>query len=513
MRKNDKWLAAFVISFSVIVVKFFKPAITANEYVYLINPKKLIEPDFLVNDWTFSNLITSHFIYDLFVCPLFLFFEPLTIALILRIFLWILILWALIKLIKKLGFEYWEFFFGFLIWILGTQSYAADEWIFNGAESKCVAYFFLFISLYFLFKKKIVTAALFAGISICFHILVGGWGALGISIAVIFSIKEYSFKEIIFFFMILFLTSLPGTLPSFLSLMGGGQGLSDEVYRINLLRNPHHLDPQYFMSWDKWIWMTLTYLLTLYFIHKIIDKNHRTKLSVFLTTLMIVFLIGIFFKLFDNYSFLIFYPFRLGPLFLAIFFSLGAVRFLHLYLTTKTLLIRSISILTLCLLIVYISAFNMPNKILKSSYHFLKSWKSYTQNTHRNDFDEMMSWVKKNTHQNSVFVAPPWRTDFWLKAERAMVVNFKSMPVSIKSLEWYSRMVALNGGKKIENKGFKILNELEKNYPELTSDQLRKIQNDYGAQFYLNTKQRPDLSHFLVHSNQSFYIYDIDLIK
>jgi hypothetical protein len=98
--------------------------------------------------------------------------------------------------------------------------------------------------------------------------------------------------------------------------------------------------------------------------------------------------------------------------------------------------------------------------------------------------------------------------DFWIEAERAEVVNFKRNPHNVLAIEWYNRYLALNGGP-FHGVGFSTCNEIKRNFPMLSIEQLEEIRKRYGGSYYLTRCARSDLSAQLAHENGSYYLYGL----
>jgi len=67
--------AAFI--FLMVSTQNFLPVLGENEAVYLVGPKKWLDPTFLANDWIWQKRQYSHFVFELLVSPFSLFLSPL----------------------------------------------------------------------------------------------------------------------------------------------------------------------------------------------------------------------------------------------------------------------------------------------------------------------------------------------------------------------------------------------------------------------------------------------------
>jgi hypothetical protein len=133
-----------------------------------------------------------------------------------------------------------------------------------------------------------------------------------------------------------------------------------------------------------------------------------------------------------------------------------------------------------------------------------KEWYTFVLGEEASDQYEMEQWVRAHTPEDSVFITPPWERSFQLKAQRAQFVNF-SMPVSERLFEWKVRFEALNRGP-LKTVGRELWLEIKKNYPDLTSDELRRIKERYRVDYVL-MPAGSQLGLELVHENGSYKLY------
>ena len=68
---------------------------------------------------------------------------------------------------------------------LGPQCFFAGEWIVNSFEPKAIAYVFVFAGLWFWLRQRFAHAGLALALASYFHILVGGWIALAVAVAIV----------------------------------------------------------------------------------------------------------------------------------------------------------------------------------------------------------------------------------------------------------------------------------------------------------------------------------------
>lgn len=495
--ENRRWLGAGALMFAAVILFYFKPYFAENETVYFISPRKLLNPDYLSKDWTWNRGLYTHLFFDLLLSPFTLVLNDYSIALIGRLAAWGLLIQAFVRLAQTLRLKWWQMVLGFIFWLSTAQSLAAGEWIFHSFEAKPVAYYFLLLGLDHMLNERWIKTALSCGLAFSFHILVGAWGGLAILIAALTAcpfnrILERLGKPAFVFF----LAAGPGILTAVLYRLKGGP-VSFQDYAVEIfVRAPHHFDPSYFMS--RATALTLLFYLpaTFWLIHKTQTPRQAKKLSAFLGTLTAVFLLGLAAYKLSWFSFLYFYPFRLGPVFLSLFFSFLAFNALK----------KHGVLVGLCLVLLGFQ-FEVPRNILRWPAGLVFEWKNLLSEKRIDDFEDMAAWIRSNTPPDSVFIAPPWEYRFSILSHRAQVVNFKYYYVDHTIHEWLERLQALNGGLPFKKRSAGILSELKASYPALTSPELEDIGKKYQASYYLTTTARPDLPFPLIYKNTSYYLY------
>jgi hypothetical protein len=99
-------------------------------------------------------------------------------------------------------------------------------------------------------------------------------------------------------------------------------------------------------------------------------------------------------------------------------------------------------------------------------------------------------WVRDNTPANSVWVTPPDFERFRLLAERAIVADYTSIPFEEMAMrEWRTRMATLYGD--VEGGGFKALRGMDRNYRNLTADEIQRRALAFGASYAVIYEDTP----------------------
>lgn len=505
-----KWVLAAAFSFLLVLATFFKPEFSENETVYLIMPRKLIDPSFLINDWTWSKHPPFHFVFECFMSLFAFFLSDLGLAMAGRLIVWFLLIGSMVRLAKVLRLTAVEFLLGFAAWFYAGQTLAAGEWIFCGVEAKCFSYAFLFMALSYLLENRLIKAAVFSGLAFSFHILVGGWGALGIFFSIIATARRKGPREIGLFLPVFFFFALPALVTTASSFLTFG-AMSPEHYATQVyFRVPQHLDPRTFLTAASALKITILYFATMILMRKVFDERPARILQIFLTTMMVVFVTGLIAREFDWLALLNLYPFRLGPLILLLLFSFSITRFLRLHLRNPKINIRLVCLAALFFLGIQVSILRLPWNIFKSLRGVIFSWGCHISHITYDPFLQMGEWINSHTPAESVMIAPPWEDCFWILARRAQVVSFKTAHFSNDSnRDWLTRLIDLNRGILFKNRGNGVIKELKKNYPELSETELGDLAMKYHARYYLSPRARPNLPFLLVHANTSYYLYDL----
>lgn len=96
----------------------------------------------------------------------------------------------------------------------------------------------------------------------------------------------------------------------------------------------------------------------------------------------------------------------------------------------------------------------------------------------------LYAWCRANTDRGDIFVIPPLLVGFRLGAERAVVIDWKCMPVlPCDTVEWYCRHVAVCGV------DFASPQEAMQGYRALDAKRARTLQATYGARYMVVEKE------------------------
>jgi hypothetical protein len=143
-----------------------------------------------------------------------------------------------------------------LLQSLGNWS---GEWLVGGAESKVIAYGFLFWAIGAWLTGRVVETGLTAGLAVAFHPVVGGWGVVAAGLASLPGLLRGRFRSLPWTdsslripplftgLLLLLLVSLPGVIPAVTSVSSGDPRMDLAATHLQVAhRLSHHLDPMQF---------------------------------------------------------------------------------------------------------------------------------------------------------------------------------------------------------------------------------------------------------------------------
>jgi len=391
------------------------------------------------------------------------------------------------------------------------QGLIASEWIVRALEPKAIAYGFLLFGITFMLRGNDSLMALFLGLTISFHVLVGGWALVAVSLWFLFRrtailLQPKQVISILAIYLVAASFAIPPIIRE-LTATSSDKALSASYIYV-YLRTPHHLNPE-FWSLDLWL-KPLIYLMiftiTTIALWKQKETQH-TDLAFFGLMTMVPFLLGVIIAPWDTQGMLLqYYPFRLGDIIFPLITGLLFLSLLQGILsssnwTKQGFMFVGITIISLTGIIqgkdFYQSAIALPK--------FPHQDQLVTP-----ELKEMCYWIRDNTPENETVISHPLEDiSFTWVSERATIVKYKFVPpVSAAVHEWYQRLNDLSGTvdiRKATGRGeLKAL--LKQGYNTLTTSQVRSLMKEYQAN-YLVTKNNHKLDLEIAHQNSRYILY------
>jgi hypothetical protein len=506
-----------------ILVGWFIPQLQPNEPGRLISMRQVLDPSFPAPDWLQvagydEDRLTIAF--KVLLSPLWLVtHDPILVALMGRIIVWVLLLWSFVTLARAMTLPPYFLAWALVLWIGFGQSLGAHEWLFNGVEGKCFAYALLLFSLAAILRSQMIQAAILCGLSWWFHVPVAAWTTLAVVVALIVCFRDYGKRRFLQFSLVTGALLMPMVLVAlqYTSNSGlvGGNPYADWI--VVVFRNPHHLDPNYFHGGIEFFKMTLCALVAMVGLRALTSKPASRFLISFVVVLVLEFGAGMLARKFDLFWYLKTYPFRVADVLVWLFCCLSLPMVVQQLLSrfqrkefsaAPTSMFKYggiaslLAVTTVCLL--RGNAWDGRHSIRD----FTRSWMHYA---HQFDTPHraMTRWIRANTPKTAIFVTDGGDAEFWLEAERAEVVNYKRNPHNGLAVEWYQRYSALNG-RPFQGVAIQTRSEIDANFPLLSRAELADIRKRYGGDYFLTTKARSDLRAQLVYENTDYYLYALN---
>ncbi len=405
------------------------------------------------------------------------------------------------------GYQSWWSLLGFLM--LASFGNLSGEWLVGGIEGKVFSYGFLLLAFADWQSERLIRAALWAGLGISFHPVVGGWAVLAALLAGVWGLRtcQHSWGTLIGAASVLILASLPGLIPA-LQIVAAPDSPGvrlDGTYLQVYNRLKHHLDPMTF-SWRSWAGYSALLSLT------VVLHRSLTVLAAGCTWWKIVCwsvafaLVGLiagwgdrpaselpaYLKTQSLYPLrmylLKFYPFRLFDVLLPMTAAIEVTLIAFRWMSTRSLTTQRLGAVFAGLLLF---AGIAGGEWRKAQSHKPTVFDSL-------EWVDACEWIKQHTPPTALVQTPVYNQNFKWHAERAEYVAYKDVPQDNASLvEWNRR-----------------LRFLDKWYREhradgsYSNDELRQLQAETGITHVLTDRLGPfKLSP--CYTNGRFRVYDL----
>jgi hypothetical protein len=519
-RKGLHWIA-LLPSVLVLVFRSLRPEFLDNECGKLVEARRILEPAFLSRDWLQSNC-SENTLFRLFsycAAPLFAVIkDPIVVAMVGRALIWALLLYCLFRLSRTLGIEGYALAIGLPLWIARSQSQCADEWIFGGIEGKCVAYALLFLAIVFVLRRKEIAAAICCGFAIWFHILVGTWGSMALGGAMLLCYREYGWRKPLKFgaITLAFLAPLAAAYLHRTSDLSYPESVAAANRLIIFYANPMHLNPEFFGGYAQFGKMCVRLAFALFVFWRMTSRRVATLMTSFLGILALEFAAGLIASAAGWYPFVKIYPFRVADTLIPLFFWLTLPMFVYWLLTREVVLRRPNYAQALLWCVVLGGAAGVlvvksGPATLQALHRFDRTWSMRIHHQYT-PWRQTTEWIRLHTPESAVIIAPPWRNDFWLEAQRAEVVNERRAPHDRSIVEWHARLVALNGSFPRPT-SWAAENEIQRNselyYSQFNAAAVEELGRKYDADYFIALRPLSPSAGTLVYQNSEYSLYQL----
>lgn len=489
---KDNFYLHFFALLGAVFLFLGKPIPYSNENIYLLRLYKTYRPDFLLNDMTFATPANEHWFFNHIFGGLTFVFSLEVIGWIGRIGCWMLLLFALMRLGRYWKIPLWMISASIFLWLCLGQSIVADEWMIGVFEAKCFAYICLIFALDGFCRGRELYPAILLGFSFSFHPAVGLWGIPASILAL--AIFRWDFGRVVKITVISFVCSLFGLIPLFGTEISNSLNSYIDWKYFVLVGYPFHFDP---FSWAKssiaLLFFIMAFCLMFYF-----KKNEKEKAQKFLTAFLFIlflfFISGLVLRGFGLYELLRFMPMRLFSVFAPLFFlfTLGKAYEDKIFAPP----VKPIMIVGLVCLLGWISP-------LSTGFYRIQQTGSQWF-AERDDVVDSFVWLRENTPNGTIVIAPPWRNDFWYRTRRATVANYIHAPISNLG-KWRTGLNDLIGARPLE-KGVREVEEMEEFYNDLTAKQIEEIAGKHKTQYLVS---EAEYSFPIVFEGKKFKVYKL----
>lgn len=475
-----------------------KPVPYANETSYLLRLVKTYRPDFLLNDFTFATPANEHWLFNHLFGALTFVFSPDMIGWFGRISCWMILIYALIRLGRHWKIPLWAISVSIFLWLFQGQSIVADEWIIGGFEAKCVAYICLIFALDGFCKGREIVPSILLGLTFSFHPAVGLWSipAAILSLAVF----RWDFFRVLKITAISGIFSLFGLIPLLFSEVAANINTPEDWKFYVLVGYPFHVDPA---TWAKSSIILLFCLMAFCFLSYWRNRANESEKAqqffiAFLSVLFLFFCAGILLRMFDQFELLRLMPTRLFPVFAPLFFLFALAKAYE-----QKVFARPVNSLMIVGLICLLGWMNPVATGFQRIEATVQKWRIGTD-----DMARSFDWIKENTPNGTIVIAPPWRNDFWFFSERAQVISRTYAPVS-NLHEWQTRLELLSGESPLEQ-GWRNPEDVKESYEKLTSENVLNISKNYRANYFVSETEYPLPVVFMSGKSKVYKLADLE---
>ena len=387
------------------------------------------------------------------------------------------------KLLPKLGLGMASSLV-FLFLFSSNQSMVAGEWIYGDSDGKPFAYLMFFFGLNYLLEKRYLLSSAFLGLAASFHVLVGGYLSILYFAVRLIQNRKIGLKELLVYgiggagaiFAIFYELSLP--LPPV---------KMDYVYVM--MRVPHHVLPNWKLI--GWLPEYIIYNLIFIFTYKKTNSVPLKTLILFVLLSNIFWITGLSVYWLGKYEMLKYYFFRVADTLFPFTAFLVIAHYLDKFFdySKKVSALIIVIILSIC------------------TFQFSTRAKVFFSSPDKNA--DMYEWIKKNTKKDAVFLVDPTISDFYISAERPMVISYKNFtqiksyfPEALERLKFASQL-ELDHQKPLER------DLLSKSYKDRDPELNFANYSTYNVSYVVSEKSIPSERFKLVFTGLHNQIYQV----
>ena len=260
-----------LLIFMLLISNYCIYGLNGNEEMYMQLAKQFYDPTWIRDSFTLTQFPSNRLLYQYFAGFLLEFFKFEVAAQIGRFFIAGLFAFPLARLFRHFKISNLEALLLLQLVFIPQQSFIASSWMFLSFESKGLSYPFILWAIYYLLKNDYLKVVLLAALATYFHVLVGLWFFLAVSLYQVF--QSETFKDIIIRglgYTVLVLPMVAYLASEILFSEAPADFTTSIDWIYTYYRNPHHTTPfrageGYFMShwFEGCVQLVLFWLLAL----------------------------------------------------------------------------------------------------------------------------------------------------------------------------------------------------------------------------------------------------------
>ncbi len=444
-----------VLIFFLLFLNTFSLVLAGNEEEYFAFAKAFMNRNWIPGAASLRDVPGGRIIFDTVVGWLLGFASFSQVAVIGRAVCALLLAFPLAAIFKKVGFSNLAAlcvmqFLG----LLAHQSFFGFEWIFGSFEAKVLCYVCVFHSFYFFLRKNYWSCILIAGLSVYFHVLVGGW--YGIVLFACLLLSGVPIRRLFVMGCVYVAVMLPMVGYLYFNYLADNPNMIDgvKVSRVYVyFRNAHHLDMigklgRFGSTAQSGITLSLLSFIFCFWLRRKSADGIMRDLTLFSMVLFTQQFVSLVIGAFDHGGgFLKFYPYRTSSLSLFLMLVI-VVRLLdRIRVSTRPVAesTRYVPTYRQRLATNLMLGFVVIGLCCKVGENFNESLAQLNPAPAESARTELYEWIVSNTDPDAVFVnldKGSGQVDFMRRTERESFSVHKFVPTTNRLIhEWYVRVL------------------------------------------------------------------------
>jgi hypothetical protein len=472
--------------------------VEGNELDTLALAKERIDPTFVVGDFRLSLPPGPRLAFQILLEPLLRTMPLLGVSIVGRLLLYALLAGGLARIAARIGLDVFEALIAAALFVSMGQGLAAGEFVIGGLEGKGLAYACVFWGLDAFLGQAWPLSALWFGIALTIHPLVGAWSALALVATALTCRTTISGRRIALAIGVLLVAASPGLLSAWSALGSHAPSGVDAAWIYVRFRHPHHLEPRWFLLGHpvSLAWFAVATTAAVAATAVGLPTGQQRAVGRFAQMTLAVYWLGITVAALPHVErFLALYPFRVGDT----LFPLFAI----------ALAVASVSTRAPARLTRIGKPLGAGAAVLLAAVALMREVRA-TAERQREPVRRAYAWISAHTERESLVLCSPALHYAGVHMRRATVASARAIPTADADVaEWFRRVVDLNGGRLPRERGLAAFEELDAGFSALSAEQYRALATEYRAQ-YLLLRQGRKLPFAIEYDDGVWVVYRLD---